>query len=1103
VITWDDPNASTPMLAHLSPQAAVNRGLPRPSECDVVVVILWSRMGTPLPESERKEDGSKYVSGTEYEYLDALRAAQRTDSPKILIYRRTEIPHLPVTLSANEASEAREQWSRVEAFFAGLKNEDGSLRTGYHQHEKPEDFRKLLSQHLEAVVHSMLAETAGQPLGVVSSAPAHPTISILLPKLAIQVVATELMTELAWIDQDFSFDSSFFTPLEAKVRVRQAGKAEDHVSDLLSELTSKSSGRLHLVLGFPGSGKSVAMREFTRQKLRDINRTGVLPIYVNLRDWIPDRVWTEKKPPTREDLETFLQQRLSFTTKPEMAAYFFDFRQQHADGKLYWIFDSFDELPAILDAGSGRANELVKSVARLLVDFVASNASQRDTRGVIASRYERKPDLPPAIVTLIELLPFDDHRIREAFARNQEFPPALADDIFRPPGNLVPLARTPFYHALIVDFAIRGRRLPRTTAELFDSFVIGRLSNSPNVDLKVPDAETVDILRLAEDIAAYLFNAERYGLGCPLHLLRDAFPQRDFENVVSRLQRARIVRIGAAPNHILTFSHRRMHEYLLVRHKIRERVSFDIEWVARDTRDRDSSVLHVELADNAECQAIAEKCWNEMLATADLHYDAPEFYRGINCQRFLAEAFRTRRSAIEPISTQIEARIIDSLKGADIIRAKLAAESIGLLSQAGLEQAIALAVSRGDFWIRDTAIDACRFLPELPPSVRGSIWRVLVVTDHKDFIADYARLKFSFGLSPSLREVSDLIDSRADDIRRWNCTWLLAALLVPFLVYIYAVQALMLPLMQSLLGQREMVLNSGQKQLSKISQKFLNAEPVDQDELSSLGLVGAGGFRVACLGGWQFNVFGGIAFLFLELSLFLAEWLKFPNEFLTRALSYTGIHFDYLGSLQWLESETAGGLHLVLWIIVAWFVVGGIGARYLASLRFPLFVSGESIGSSSSQQISIRQVIGWLSLILAPLLGLPVVQAAGYIIRSVWNMRLVGFFDSDNFFAGIIALGVPMVCTIAFSGVNIGLKWLRDRRRLEKACNIKAPNREQVSAIFLSFETPSHREKYVDILTKEGGTPLGQWPNGSLPNLDDVASTKLARLEHDWRGLNK
>jgi hypothetical protein len=43
VIAWDKPGADTPMLATMSPQEAIEAGLPRPSECDIVVVIFWSR----------------------------------------------------------------------------------------------------------------------------------------------------------------------------------------------------------------------------------------------------------------------------------------------------------------------------------------------------------------------------------------------------------------------------------------------------------------------------------------------------------------------------------------------------------------------------------------------------------------------------------------------------------------------------------------------------------------------------------------------------------------------------------------------------------------------------------------------------------------------------------------------------------------------------------------------------------------------------------------------------------------------------------------------------------------------------------------------------
>lgn len=65
-IRWDDPAAPVSMPASLSLQEAVNRGLPKPSECDVVIVILWSRLGTPLPPNIVRPNGSPYLSGTEW-----------------------------------------------------------------------------------------------------------------------------------------------------------------------------------------------------------------------------------------------------------------------------------------------------------------------------------------------------------------------------------------------------------------------------------------------------------------------------------------------------------------------------------------------------------------------------------------------------------------------------------------------------------------------------------------------------------------------------------------------------------------------------------------------------------------------------------------------------------------------------------------------------------------------------------------------------------------------------------------------------------------------------------------------------------------------------
>ena len=155
-VSWDDPGAPVPMDAHLTPQEAIDKRRPKPSQCDIVVVVLWSRMGTPLPPEHRKPDGRPYVSGTEYEFCDAMDAAKRTGKPTTLVYRRTEEPK--IGLGDRDLDEKHRQYRGVETFFAEFTSADGSLRQSFTPYGSPSEFadkleralRELIQVHLEA-----------------------------------------------------------------------------------------------------------------------------------------------------------------------------------------------------------------------------------------------------------------------------------------------------------------------------------------------------------------------------------------------------------------------------------------------------------------------------------------------------------------------------------------------------------------------------------------------------------------------------------------------------------------------------------------------------------------------------------------------------------------------------------------------------------------------------------------------------------------------------------------------------------------------------------------------------------------------------------------
>ena len=147
VVAWDKPGAGTPMRATLTPQDAINQGLPMPAECDIVVSILWGRMGTPF-----SYEGKDFLSGTHWELLNAL----ESERPETLIYRRMDEPE--IKLRDPDRIKKIEQYEQVESFFQSnlFWTDDGKIKRGINSYEYPEGFRRELENHLETLVLEFL-----------------------------------------------------------------------------------------------------------------------------------------------------------------------------------------------------------------------------------------------------------------------------------------------------------------------------------------------------------------------------------------------------------------------------------------------------------------------------------------------------------------------------------------------------------------------------------------------------------------------------------------------------------------------------------------------------------------------------------------------------------------------------------------------------------------------------------------------------------------------------------------------------------------------------------------------------------------------------------
>ncbi len=158
LIGWDQPGQAVAMLAGENPQATIDRGLPNPADCDLVITLFWSHRGTPLPDALRRPDGSRYLSATEWEYRNALAAFRARGRPQVWLFRRLAPPDLP--LDAPDLLERRADWEAVQAFFDGeTHGADGSIAAGLNTYHRVEEFRtlceRLLRDHLEAVVAAL------------------------------------------------------------------------------------------------------------------------------------------------------------------------------------------------------------------------------------------------------------------------------------------------------------------------------------------------------------------------------------------------------------------------------------------------------------------------------------------------------------------------------------------------------------------------------------------------------------------------------------------------------------------------------------------------------------------------------------------------------------------------------------------------------------------------------------------------------------------------------------------------------------------------------------------------------------------------------------
>ncbi|GAB5494311.1 MAG: hypothetical protein Phog2KO_45260 [Phototrophicaceae bacterium] len=119
-----------------------------PADCEVVIIILRSRFGTPLPPDQTgtKSNGEPYQSYVEWAYLNAQSSSIKSDNSQILIFKSSQEAEIQ---PGEDWQEKLNQKQKLEDFLA-------SITTEIIEYSSLEVFREIFRRTLEDVLRYLL-----------------------------------------------------------------------------------------------------------------------------------------------------------------------------------------------------------------------------------------------------------------------------------------------------------------------------------------------------------------------------------------------------------------------------------------------------------------------------------------------------------------------------------------------------------------------------------------------------------------------------------------------------------------------------------------------------------------------------------------------------------------------------------------------------------------------------------------------------------------------------------------------------------------------------------------------------------------------------------
>jgi hypothetical protein len=137
------------------PEPDYRERIPNTGQYDLVICILWSRLGTRISPAFVMPDGSQPTSATEYEIAWVLDQTNRTPGfPELHVYRNRSTPVAPLE-PKEEREISFEQWDSVQEFFSTWKRRNAFLEV-CNDYQDLQEFEGLFRGHFRAFLAKQL-----------------------------------------------------------------------------------------------------------------------------------------------------------------------------------------------------------------------------------------------------------------------------------------------------------------------------------------------------------------------------------------------------------------------------------------------------------------------------------------------------------------------------------------------------------------------------------------------------------------------------------------------------------------------------------------------------------------------------------------------------------------------------------------------------------------------------------------------------------------------------------------------------------------------------------------------------------------------------------